>query len=58
MHCCERCQIYWTCETKWFMGERDEKNICCGTCNFYTECLVKTKGPKEHKKQTSTASPQ
>lgn len=41
LHCCERCQIYWTCETKWYRGERHEEDICCPVCNFYTECLNK-----------------
>lgn len=41
MYCCERCQIYWTCETKWYRGERHEEDICCSTCNFYNECLNK-----------------
>jgi hypothetical protein len=39
MTCCEKCQIYWTCETKWYRGERSEENICCDNCNFYKECL-------------------
>lgn len=43
MHCCERCQIYWTCDTKWYRGERNEENVCCSRCNFYSECLEKLK---------------
>jgi len=43
MHCCEKCQIFWTCETKWYRGERGEENICCPVCNFYRECLKKFK---------------
>lgn len=38
MTCCEKCRIYWTCETKWFRGERREENICCSTCDFYDTC--------------------
>lgn len=41
MYCCERCQIYWTCDTKWYRGERQEEDICCSRCNFYNECLAK-----------------
>lgn len=38
LHCCEKCQLYWTCETKWYRGERGEENICCPLCNFYKVC--------------------
>ncbi|TRZ49377.1 MAG: hypothetical protein D4S01_08680 [Dehalococcoidia bacterium] len=41
LHCCERCQFYWTCDTKWYRGERHEEDICCPRCNFFTECLSK-----------------
>jgi hypothetical protein len=37
-YCCEKCQVYWTCETKWYRGERGEENICCPICNFYPVC--------------------
>ncbi|MFH1478878.1 MAG: hypothetical protein ABIG92_03785 [Candidatus Omnitrophota bacterium] len=37
-HCCTDCQVYWTCETKWYRGERHEENICCNICNYYSEC--------------------
>ena len=39
--CCEACQLYWTCETKWYRGERDEKDVCCKLCNLYDDCLIK-----------------
>jgi len=39
LHCCEKCQLYWTCETKWYRGERGEENICCPLCNFYRACI-------------------
>jgi len=42
LHCCENCQIYWTCETKWYRGEKKEENACCSRCNYYSECLEKT----------------
>jgi len=48
MHCCERCQVYWTCETKWYRGE---ENICCPVCNFYTICLSKEKENPQAKKK-------
>ncbi len=43
MLCCEKCHLFWTCETKWFRGERSEKNTCCPTCNFFEECLKLSK---------------
>jgi len=42
MTCCENCQIYWTCETKWYRGEKNQENVCCNRCNYYIECLNKT----------------
>ena len=42
LRCCEKCQIYWTCETKWYRGERGEENICCPLCNFYKVCINET----------------
>ena len=42
LHCCEKCQLYWTCETKWYRGERGEENICCPLCNFYRVCINET----------------
>jgi len=43
LHCCETCQVYWTCETKWYRGERGEENLCCPVCNYYRVCLDKVK---------------
>ncbi len=37
--CCEDCPSYWTCETKWYRGEKGEKDICCDLCKFYEGCL-------------------
>ena len=50
-HCCTDCQIYWTCETKWYRGERHEENICCPICNYYKECqsIQKEKAKKKKK---------
>ncbi|MEI8175547.1 MAG: hypothetical protein WCG78_01625 [Candidatus Omnitrophota bacterium] len=51
MTCCESCKIFWSCETKWYRGERAEENICCTVCDFYQECL---KNPKSrHKKHAA-----
>jgi hypothetical protein len=50
MNCCQRCQVFWTCETKWYRGEKGEENLCCSTCNFYRECLKKSKEKKEKEK--------
>lgn len=47
MTCCENCRIFWSCETKWYRGERAEENTCCAICNFYNECLKKTNKPKK-----------
>jgi len=38
LNCCKNCQIYWTCETKWYRGEKNEESVCCDRCNFYSEC--------------------
>lgn len=47
LNCCETCQIYWTCETKWYRGERGDENICCPVCNYYKICLDKSKKGKD-----------
>lgn len=51
IHCCDKCQIFWTCETKWYRGERKEENICCPVCNFYRGCLISKKSNKDDKKK-------
>ncbi len=38
LNCCEKCQNYWTCETKWHRGEHGQENICCSLCIFYETC--------------------
>ncbi|MFC1570207.1 hypothetical protein ACFL4E_00295 [Candidatus Omnitrophota bacterium] len=38
LNCCEKCQNYWSCETKWYRGEHNKENICCPLCNFYESC--------------------
>jgi hypothetical protein len=43
INCCETCQVYWTCETKWYRGEKGEENICCPVCKYYNVCLDKAK---------------
>jgi hypothetical protein len=52
-HCCTDCQIYWSCETKWYRGERHEENICCSICNYYKECkkIWKEKNKPSKKKK-------
>lgn len=45
INCCETCHIYWTCERKWYRGEKGEENICCPLCNYYKSCLD-NKSPK------------
>jgi len=47
--CCTDCQVYWTCETKWYRGERNEDNICCPTCNYYSACKESNKSRKKQK---------
>jgi len=50
MNCCETCQVYWTCETKWYHGEKGEENICCPVCNYFKVCTAeKCKGEKDSK---------
>lgn len=41
LYCCERCQVFWSCDTKWYRGEHHKEDICCPRCNFYSECLTK-----------------
>ena len=48
--CCNDCQIYWTCETKWYRGERHEVDICCPICNYYNECQRLSKEKKKKKR--------
>jgi len=43
IHCCESCQVYWTCETKWYRGEKGEENICCPICGYYKDCAAQVK---------------
>ena len=38
--CCVSCRSYWTCETKWYRGEKGEKDVCCNLCNFYDDCFM------------------
>ena len=40
MNCCETCQTYWSCETKWYRGERGEENACCPACNYFKVCTA------------------
>ena len=40
MNCCETCQIYWTCDTKWYRGEKGEENTCCPICNYFKVCTA------------------
>ena len=50
INCCETCQIYWTCETKWYRGEKGEENVCCPVCNYFLVCGEKAKKEKDAKK--------
>jgi len=47
--CCADCQVYWTCETKWYRGERNEDDICCPACNYYQKCKESSKPRKKQK---------
>ena len=50
MKCCETCQVHWTCETKWYRGERGEENACCPVCNYFKVCTAeKSKQGKDTK---------
>lgn len=48
--CCKDCQLYERCETKWYRGERGEKDICCSLCNFYDDCLTENVKKRVRKK--------
>ena len=50
INCCESCQVYWTCETKWYRGEKGEENICCPVCSYFLACGEKAKKEKNEKK--------
>ncbi|MCX5667600.1 MAG: hypothetical protein NTY34_04730 [Candidatus Omnitrophica bacterium] len=48
MNCCETCQVYWTCEAKWYRGEKGEENACCPVCNYFRVCTAeKSKEAKD-----------
>ncbi|MFH1245484.1 MAG: hypothetical protein V1662_03285 [Candidatus Omnitrophota bacterium] len=47
LHCCEECQIYWTCDTKWYRGERNEEYLCCPRCDFYSRCVKEANKDKD-----------
>ena len=42
IHCCETCHLYWTCELKWYRGEKGEENLCCPLCHYFMTCSDKT----------------
>ena len=52
LNCCERCQNYWTCETKWYRGENNKENICCPLCMSYGACwsIIPNITPKKQAK--------
>ena len=50
INCCEICQVYWTCETKWYRGEKGEENVCCPVCNYFITCGENAKKEKCEKK--------
>jgi len=54
--CCEKCQFYWTCETKWYRSEKGEEAICCESCSFYNECLADSINNNQLKKCTGPKS--
>ena len=56
MICCERCQVFWTCELKWYRGERHEENLCCERCDYYRVCLDKLAGTGRRKKKPARSS--
>ncbi len=49
--CCKDCQLYGTCEAKWYRGEKGEKDICCKLCNSYDDCLIESVKKKVRKKR-------
>ncbi|MFB3896869.1 MAG: hypothetical protein ACE14V_11275 [bacterium] len=36
--CCQRCQYYSSCITKWLRGEKGERDYCCDHCPYFAEC--------------------
>lgn len=41
IYCCQKCNTWNSCDTKWVRTEKDEPNLCCSSCFGYAECLRK-----------------
>ena len=37
-NCCKDCHIWNSCNTKWYRGEKGEKQSCCPICNKFLQC--------------------
>ena len=55
--CCVSCPSYWTCETKWYRGERGEKDVCCNLCKFYDDCFMEQVKNRTLAKKDPAADP-
>jgi len=49
-HCCDRCQKWFTCETKWYRGEKNIPQNCCPNCENYSKCYDEFKKIEEEEK--------
>jgi len=50
-HCCDRCQKWFTCETKWYRGEKKIPQTCCPNCENYSKCYDEYKKEEEKNKK-------
>ena len=49
--CCDRCQRWRDCETKWYRGEKRIPQTCCPNCVNYGKCYDEFKKAEEDKKK-------
>lgn len=49
--CCHRCQKWYTCDTKWYRGEKKIPQYCCPNCENYDKCYEEFKRLEEGKKK-------
>jgi putative secretion ATPase (PEP-CTERM system associated) len=39
IYCCNGCQHYNNCQTKWLRGSKGEEQLCCDKCQDYERCM-------------------
>lgn len=48
--CCDRCQKWASCDTKWYRGEKGIPQYCCPNCENYGKCYDEYKRREEERK--------